>query len=50
MIKIEFYDGSTSKTALLPIFQVTDLEDKLFTYALINALEKELFAQTHQIA
>jgi hypothetical protein len=50
VIKIEFYDGLNGKMTLLPTSQLSELEDKLFTYALVNALEKELFEQTQLIA
>jgi hypothetical protein len=50
VIKIEFYDGLNGKMTLLPTSQLRELEDKLFTYALVSALEKELFEQTQLIA
>jgi hypothetical protein len=50
LIRIEFYDGLSSKTSIVPTSLLNELQDKLFAYALIDALEKELFEQAKLIA
>jgi hypothetical protein len=49
-IRIEFFDGSKIKTSIVPTSLLNELQDKLFAYALIDTLEKELFEQAKLIA
>jgi hypothetical protein len=50
LISIEFFDGLSSKASVLPTSLLSELQDKLFAYALIDALEKELLEQARLIA
>jgi hypothetical protein len=49
VITIESYDGVTSTTSIFPTSLLNVLQDKLFAFALIDALEKELSEQARKL-